>query len=303
MAQLFQINAAENLQLNFDVYVLPATYQFQGAYNNATAYNLNDVVVPTGATGIARKSSLGVIRTSPSTSIAAYICILANTGHTPPNPTYWTPLSTIALTNLAFAMLELINASDVSTVQLPFTWVGAPITQPPILTSGLLTQGSTYKIITYNALDDFRNIGGTNASGTIFTATGTTPTAWTFGSSLQQILIAFGNQYIIESFVSGDDFTNLGATNATGNIFTSTGIAPNVWSHGSILQQVSFPTTVKVSTGLVQFELLASVSALRPTGSYGLRLSLAQVNSIYISSDAESDVLGFASDIITITDL
>jgi len=47
-----------------------------------------------------------------------------------------------------------------------------------------LVVGRSYKIISYVAGDDFGNVGGTNATGTIFTATGTTPTNWTKFSQL-----------------------------------------------------------------------------------------------------------------------
>jgi hypothetical protein len=46
--------------------------------------------------------------------------------------------------------------------------------------TGLLEIGVTYIIKTYNTGDDFTNVGGLiNNDGEIFTATGTTPTAWT----------------------------------------------------------------------------------------------------------------------------
>jgi hypothetical protein len=57
--------------------------------------------------------------------------------------------------------------------------------QTPI-TSGTLETGKNYIIDTYVAGDDFTNIGGTNVSGSEFTATGTTPTTWTNSSSLRR---------------------------------------------------------------------------------------------------------------------
>lgn len=55
------------------------------------------------------------------------------------------------------------------------------------LTSGTVTNTKRYKIISYVAGDVFTNIGaGSNATGVIFTATGTTPTTWTNGSQLQE---------------------------------------------------------------------------------------------------------------------
>jgi len=55
-------------------------------------------------------------------------------------------------------------------------------------TLGLLTATKRYLITSYEAGDSFLNVGATaNATGNIFTATGTTPTTWTNGSALQEI--------------------------------------------------------------------------------------------------------------------
>ncbi len=51
-----------------------------------------------------------------------------------------------------------------------------------VLTSGVLTIGVTYRINDFNAGDDFANVGGSNVTGNIFTATGTTPTNSEYGS-------------------------------------------------------------------------------------------------------------------------
>lgn len=53
-------------------------------------------------------------------------------------------------------------------------------------TSGALVVGQKYYISDYNAGDDFTNVGGSNVTGTIFTATGTTPTTYTNGSTLNK---------------------------------------------------------------------------------------------------------------------
>ncbi len=56
------------------------------------------------------------------------------------------------------------------------------------MTSGSLVAGRQYKIVTFVAGDDFSNVGAaSNASGVTFTATGTTPTTWTNGSTLQAL--------------------------------------------------------------------------------------------------------------------
>lgn len=56
------------------------------------------------------------------------------------------------------------------------------------LTSGTVISGVRYYITDFNAGDNFTNIGGTNVTGNVFTATGTTPTTWTNGSSLQRLI-------------------------------------------------------------------------------------------------------------------
>lgn len=54
------------------------------------------------------------------------------------------------------------------------------------LTSGTLTIGKIYKIVDFQAGDDFTNVGATtNATGEIFEATGTTPTTWSNSSELR----------------------------------------------------------------------------------------------------------------------
>lgn len=55
-----------------------------------------------------------------------------------------------------------------------------------VLTSGTLVTGKSYKITDWITNDDFVNVGGTNADGTVFTATGTTPTHWAHSSTVVQ---------------------------------------------------------------------------------------------------------------------
>ena len=51
--------------------------------------------------------------------------------------------------------------------------------------------------------------------------------------------LTIGRQYIISNYVTGDDFTNIGATsNATGAEFTATGTTPTTWIHGSTIKEV-----------------------------------------------------------------
>lgn len=59
------------------------------------------------------------------------------------------------------------------------------------ITSGTVVTGRKYKIVNFVTSDDFTNIGGTNVTGNVFVATGTTPTTWTHGSVLSPV--AAGN--------------------------------------------------------------------------------------------------------------
>lgn len=58
-------------------------------------------------------------------------------------------------------------------------------------TSGALVVGQTYKIVTFETGDDFANVGGTNETGNVFTATGTTATDYSNGSTLQKVGLFF----------------------------------------------------------------------------------------------------------------
>jgi hypothetical protein len=83
--------------------------------------------------------------------------------------------------------LDPTDATDLAIInggEVPFKYQGASQTA---LTSGTLIAGKEYIIDTFMAGDDFVNIGGTNVTGNVFVATGTTPTTWTNSSSLRQI--------------------------------------------------------------------------------------------------------------------
>jgi len=71
-------------------------------------------------------------------------------------------------------------------------------------TSGTITVGQTYTITTYNAGDDFTNVGAaSNASGVSFVATGTTPTVWTNGSTVTNKVDRYEN--ILNPFYIDND--------------------------------------------------------------------------------------------------
>jgi len=72
---------------------------------------------------------------------------------------------------------------DGTIQELLSTGLSATYTQ----TSGVLIVGQQYYISDFNAGDNFTNVGGTNVTGAIFTATGTTPTTYSNGSTLNRV--------------------------------------------------------------------------------------------------------------------
>jgi len=86
--------------------------------------------------------------------------------------------------NLALDPTDPVDKAILNGGAVPYCYVGASQTA---LTSGTLTVGKTYIIDDWITADDFTNVGGSNVDGTVFVATGTTPTTWTNSSSLRQI--------------------------------------------------------------------------------------------------------------------
>lgn len=58
---------------------------------------------------------------------------------------------------------------------------------PTDQTFGVLIVGQAYRIVNYRSPDDFTNVGGTNVTGNVFMATGTTPAVWVNESKLNQV--------------------------------------------------------------------------------------------------------------------
>ncbi len=87
-----------------------------------------------------------------------------------------------------------LTVSGPTTLNAPWQIIGAAADKisyaidnvtPANQTSGTLTVGETYQIVSLVAGDDFTNVGATsNTTAVVFTATGTTPSVWTNGSAL-----------------------------------------------------------------------------------------------------------------------
>lgn len=89
------------------------------------------------------------------------------------------------------------------------------------------------------------------------------PTSGTFylevGAAKTSGVLVSGKRYEIRTFVTGDDFTNLGAAgNASGVTFTATGTTPSVWSHASTLYEITADLAYNETAANVQTALNAT---------------------------------------------
>ena len=131
-------------------------------------------------------------------------------------------------------------------------------------TSGALTTSKRYQIETYVAGDDFANLGAAeNASGVVFTSSGTTPTDWTNGSTLIEITTDISYSASAATLEAA-----LEATEAVvGVTVTKASAAPNFvveWdSVGAVALLVGGPTSLTPASAVVTSELQAgSASAV-----------------------------------------
>ena len=131
-------------------------------------------------------------------------------------------------------------------------------------TSGSLTTAKRYQIETYVAGDDFANLGAAeNATGVVFTSTGTTPTDWTNGSTLIEITTDVSYAASAATLEAA-----LEATEAVvGVTVTKASSAPNFvveWDAvGAVAMLVGGPSSLTPASAVVTSELQAgSASAV-----------------------------------------
>jgi hypothetical protein len=96
--------------------------------------------------------------------------------------------------------------------------------------------------------------------------------------------VTLNQTYVIYQYNAGDDFTNIGGLNVTGNVFTPTNTAPAVWTNGSILyplsQFVDIPEdyfSVAASSTAAQWEMIldgGAINAAEHTSLGGFKISL-----------------------------
>ena len=131
-------------------------------------------------------------------------------------------------------------------------------------TSGALTTAKRYQIETYVAGDDFANVGAAeNATGVVFTSSGTTPTDWNNGSTLIEITTDVSYSASAATLEAA-----LEATEAVvGVTVTKASSAPNFvveWDAvGAVALLVGGPSSLTPASAVVTSELQAgSASAV-----------------------------------------
>ena len=127
---------------------------FKGAYNNSTAYVLDNIVTSAGS---------------------SYICILASTGNAVSNATYWSTLSTGASTNagdlasgtVPTARLGSGTASNSVFLRGDGSWQTAGSTSASDLTSGTLPMARLSGTLPALAATNLTAIPAANITGTL----------------------------------------------------------------------------------------------------------------------------------------
>jgi len=88
--------------------------------------------------------------------------------------------------NRALTAAEVVDLYRNGVADKHFDSRGVSPASQTAKTSGSLVVGKEYTIDDWKTDDDFVNVGGANVDGTIFVATGTTPTKWAAGSILRR---------------------------------------------------------------------------------------------------------------------
>jgi len=90
--------------------------------------------------------------------------------------------------------------------------------------------------------------------------------------------LEIGKNYIIDTYVAGDDFTNVGGTNVSGSEFIATGDTPTTWANGSSLRRTGAtlalePPGIQPSPGQWFDSSSNKLHALQPLTGSSLTLS------------------------------
>jgi len=116
---------------------------------------------------------------------------------------------------------------------------------------------------------------------------------WADNTTQTSGTLTVGQKYRIETYVSSDDFTNVGAgSNATGVEFVATGTTPTTYSNGSTLRTIGYviallPENIQSDGDWVD----ASQNKLNTTSSGVTPMSIPTPQSAHSPSDASTDIV------------
>jgi ligand-binding SRPBCC domain-containing protein len=291
MAAPFAIYAGENLMIQVPIYVLQSGYTWMGVYDPTVHYVVDNALL--GPDNIGYHVHAAVFNIPP------------------PNTAYYDALPPVPAEQITSIVMQLLlDPSKPPQITWQYKMIGQDVASNQfsnyIGSDGASTSGSTtYTSASANFLstDQGKAITGTNipAGATIASVTNSTTIVLTAAATATGTALSFtivarvspiivGNWYIIRQFTTGDNFTNIGASsNVQGTIFLATGTIPTVWTT-SLLRQVQFTSNFQLQVGLFLAELLATDSA-NLNGIYELRINIASMDNIYISTGAQTDVL------------
>ena len=128
-------------------------------------------------------------------------------------------------------------------------------------TSGVLVSGSRYLITSFQAGDNFSNVGASsNGTGVVFVATGTAPTTWTNGSQLEEITVDLPNNATAAQAATALNAT--AAVTGAGGVslvaqapgvfivtFTAAGARPLLAGNGTLLDPLSSVVVTRLTPG------------------------------------------------------
>jgi hypothetical protein len=115
------------------------------------------------------------------------------------------------------------------------TWAGSITSTNVIIGTRSSTQlfnDRIYSVKLFNRALSQAEVCGMREVGSLFADQWGNMTNQTSGT------LTVGKRYLINSFVAGDDFTNVGGTNVTGNEFIATGTTPTTWTNSSSLNRI-----------------------------------------------------------------
>ena len=100
--------------------------------------------------------------------------------------------------------------------------------------------------------------------------------SFNFGAEVTSGTVTSAKKYKIIEYESGDDFTNIGGTNVTGNQFVTTGTTPTTWTNGSRLVLVPEVTSKGVIPLVFSTAMPSTNYIVTGEGNYGDGSSVTQ---------------------------